>query len=209
MAKRTFATIWQQIEKMHSSLVEGKKDESTIEGTLQELLAKPDVENIIAELGQLLMLDYEAFNEIGFQFIRDKEDERFIRPSFYDSKKKIIFMDPFRLLSFAKTIKGYAKEMPAEADFEKYRKNSFLAEASKLPEKSILFLCVLQQVAISDGLTHIGLSEIPQGDLSDTSFYQTILWAFNELEKKLYTLNGINIRTEFNISWHESEWISA
>jgi hypothetical protein len=208
MAKRTFATIWQQIEKLHNSLVEGKKEPSKIDETIQELLAKPDVIKIIAELGQLLMLEYDGFTEIGFEFICNKEEESFIRPSFYDSKKKIIFMDPFKLLSFAKLIKSYAVDMPAEADFEKYRKNSFLAEASKLPNKSILFLCVLQQVAISDGLTHIGLSEIPQGELSDTSFYQTVLWAFNELEKKLYTLNGINIRTEFNISWHESEWIS-
>lgn len=209
MAKRTFATIWQQIEKMHQSLAEGKKNKAETDAALQELLEKPDVQLIIGELGQLLMLDYDAFAEISFEFIRDKDNQNFIRSSYFDSKQKIIFMDPFRLLDFADEIKGYAEEMPADADFEKYRKNSFLAEASKLPKKSILFLCILQQVAISDGLTHIGLSEIPQGELSDTSFYQTILWAFNELEKKLYTLNGINIRTEFNISWHESEWISA
>ena len=155
------------------------------------------------------MLDYDAFSEISFDFIHEKDNENFIRSSYFDSKQKIIFMDPFRLLDFAEQIKGYAEEMPADADFEKYRMNSFLAEASKLPKKSLLFLCILQQVAISDGLTHIGLSEIPQGELTSTAFYQTILWAFNELEKKLYTLNGINIRTEFNISWHESEWISA
>ena len=209
MAKRTFATIWQQIEKLHHNLSEGKKSETEVSTTLNELLGKADVETIIGELGQLLMLDYDAFTEIGLKFIHDIENENFIRSSYFDSKQKIIFMDPLKLLSFAATIKGYAEEMPADADFEKYRKNSFLAEASKLPNKSILFLCILQQVAVSGGLTHIGLSEIPQGELTDTAFYQTILWSFNELVKKLYTLNGIYIRTAFNISWHESEWGSA
>ena len=209
MAKRTFSTIWQQIEKLHQNLTDGKKSQADVATTVNELLKKPDVESIIAELGQLLMLEYEQFSEIGFKFVYEPENENFIRPSYFDSKQKIIFMDPFRLLTFANLIRSYAEELPAEADFDKYRKNSFLAELSKLPNKSVLFLCILQQVAISDGLTHIGLPEIPQGELSDTSFYQTALWAFNELEKKLYTLNGIHIRTEYNVSWHESEWISA
>ena len=73
----------------------------------------------------------------------------------------------------------------------------------------LLFLKILQQAAITDGLTHIGLSEVPQGILDDTTYYQTLLWALSQLEKKLYALNGVNLRTEYTLVWHEAEWTSG
>lgn len=209
MAKRTFATIWQQVEKLYQSHKDGKKSRKELEEGIRELLEKPDVHSIIQELGQLLMLDYESFIDIDFKFDLVGDDPRFWRPSFFDSKQKIIILDPIKVLEYADMIRDEDQMLVADADFEKYRKNSLMAEMGKLPEKCILFLTILQQVAISGGLTHIGLSEIPQEGLSDTSYYQTLLWSFNELEKKLYTLNGINIRTEYNVTWHESEWISS
>jgi hypothetical protein len=207
MAKRTFTTIWQQIEKMHQNISDGKKTQSEVDNVINELLGKPDVIKIITELGQILMLDYESFVDINFQFISAGDDENYIRPTYFDSKAKIFYLDPFKALIFADEIRSMGESI-VDADFEKYRRNSFLAELGKLPNKSLLFLLVLQQVAISDGLTHIGLSEISQSSLTDTAFYQTLLWSFNELEKKLYTLNGINIRTEYSVTWHESEWVS-
>ena len=208
MAKRTFATIWQQIEKMHQNLTDGKKSQKEVEKTFLELMEKPDVVNIITELGQILMIDFPNFADVELKFRLSSKDENFIRPTYFDSKAKIVYLDPFMILDFAETSRNMGDSI-IDADFEKYRRNSFVAEVGKLPYKSILFLLVLQQVAISDGLTHIGLSEIPQESLSDTAYYQTMLWSFNELEKMLYRLNGINIRTEYNVTWHESEWISA
>lgn len=207
MAKRTFATIWQQLEKMHQNLSDGKKTQTDTNKLVTDLLAKPDVNKIVGELGQLLMLDYENFADVDFQFTLSDGDERYLRPSFFDSKAKIIYVDPLRILDFALQIRSMGESI-VDADFDKYRRNSFVAELGKLPNKSLLFLLILQQVAISDGLTHIGLSEIPQTSLTDTAFYQTLLWSFNELEKKLYSLNGINIRTEYSVTWHESEWVS-
>ena len=207
MAKRTFATIWQQIEKMHQNLSDGKKTQDEIHILINELFVKPDVPNIVSELGKILLLDYENFVEIDFQFVIAKEEENFIRPTRFDSKAKILYCDPLMILKFADHIRNMGEAI-VDADFEKYRKNSFLAELGKLPNKSLIFLLVFQQVAISDGLTHIGLSEIPQEELTNTAYYQTMLWAFSELEKKLYTIQGVNIRTEYNVTWHESEWIS-
>ena len=209
MAKRTFATIWQQIEKLYQSYTEGKKSIKEITSGINELLEKPDVEKIVQELGQLLMVDYENFLEIDFKFEIVGDDERFWRPTFFDSKSKVIILDPIKVLEFCDFIRDEDQLMVADADFEKYRKNSLLAEVGKLPNKCLLFLTILQQIAISGGLTHIGLSEIPQSELTDTAYYQTLLWSFNELEKKLYALNGINIRTEYSVTWHESDWIST
>ena len=209
MAKRTFATIWQQTEKLYQNFKDGKKSEADISSTINDLLAKPDVEKILQELGVLLMMDYENFNEIDFKFELVGDDERFWRPTLFDSKAKVIIVDPIKTLQFCDYIRDEDQLMVVDADFEKYRKNSLLGEVGKLPNKCLLFLSILQQIAISGGLTHIGLSEIPQGELTDTAYYQTLLWSFNELEKKLYTLNGINIRTEYNVTWHESEWITT
>jgi hypothetical protein len=208
MAKRTFATIWQQIEKLYFSFKDGKKTRAELEQGVQDILDKPDVEKIILELGQLLMLDYEAFLDFDFKFKLAGDDPRFMRVSLYDSKKKIIYLDPVRVYEFIDLLRDAEKLQGAGADFEKYRKQSLMLELGKLPNKCILFMCILQQIAISGGYTHIGLSEIPQENLSDTALYQTLLWAFNELQKKLYILNGINIRTEFGITWHESDWIN-
>jgi hypothetical protein len=208
MAKRTFATIWQQIEKMHQNLSDGKKTQDETNILINELFKKPDVSNIVSELGQILLLDYENFTEVDFQFIISSEEDNFIRPTRFDSKEKILYCDPLLVLQFADHIRNMGEAI-VDADFEKYRKNSFLAELGKLPNKSIIFLLVFQQVAISDGLTHIGLSEIPQEELTNTAYYQTMLWAFSELEKKLYTIRGVNIRTEYSVTWHESEWISV
>ena len=209
MAKRTFATVWLQAEKMHQNLVYGKKEQDEVDASLGDLLSKDDVKLIIMELGQILLLDYDNFADVTLEFAQARDDERFVRPTFLDTKLNLLLLDPFKLLDFAERIRDLDEELvQAGANFEEYRKISFLAEISKLPVKSILFLCILQQVAISDGLTHIGLSEIPQGELTPTAYYQTMLWSFNELEKKLYTLNGVKIRTEYNVAWHESEWIS-
>ena len=82
-----------------------------------------------------------------------------------------------------------------------------MAELSKLPTKAMLFLKILQQAAITDGLTYIGLSEVPQGILDDVAYYQTLLWALAQLEKKMYAMNGIHLRTEYTLVWHEAEWI--
>ena len=92
-------------------------------------------------------------------FIHEKDNENFIRSSYFDSKQKIIFMDPFRLLDFAEQIKGYAEEMPADADFEKYRMNlSWLKPVNC--QRKVYFSFAYSTSSNLRRSDYIGLSEI-------------------------------------------------
>jgi len=213
MAKRTLDTVWQQIDKLHTQAVEGKKPLHECQAALEDLLAKPDVKEIVQDLGKLFFADYENFqSEVELIFQLAGDDPRFVRTTWFDAKYKKLYLDPFRVLDFIRQCRRLKENIAADGNlgnFEAYRKNSFMAELAKLPPKCILFINILQQMAITDGLTHIGLTANEQGRIEDTPYYQTLLWAFTQLEKKLYQVNGIQVRTHYGFIWHESEWIGG
>ena len=211
MAKRTLNTVWQNIEKIYQSVKAGKVSMADAEVKLNDLVGKDDVKQIVNDLGRVLLSECDTFDQAETVIRLAGDDERFVRPTHYDAKYKILSIDPFRVLDFYAQCKHFSEDPLAlgGGDFESYRKNAFMAELTKLPTKAMLFLKLLQQAAITDGLTHIGLSEVPQGLLDDTTYYQTLLWALSQLERKLYALNGVNVRTEYTLVWHEAEWTSA
>ncbi len=211
MAKRSLNSIWQNVEKFYQSYKNDKTSLNESEDKLKELLAKEDVQQIVNDLGRVLLSEFDSFDQSLTQFALAEDNPRFVRPTIYDAKEKTLSIDPFRILEFYDQCKLFAEDPLSlgGGDFDAYRKNAFMAELSKLPTKAVLFLKILQQSAITDGLTHIGLSEVPQGILDDVTYYQTLLWSLSQLEKKMYALNGINLRTEYTIVWHEAEWTSG
>ena len=211
MAKRSLNSIWQNVEKFYQSYKNDKTSLTEAEDKLKELLAKDDVQTIINDLGRVLLSEFDTFASSKFQLTIAGDDPKFVRPTMYDAKEKVLSIDPFRVLEFFDQCKLYSEDPLSlgGGGFDSYRKNAFMAELCKMPTKAMLFLKILQQAAITDGLTHIGLSEVPQGILDDVSYYQTLLWALAQLEKKMYAMNGIHLRTEYTLVWHEAEWTSG
>jgi hypothetical protein len=211
MAKRSLNSIWQNVEKCYQGYKNDKTSLNEAEDKLKELMAKDDVQTIINDLGRVLLSEFDTFEQAEVRLAFAGDDPKFVRPTIYDAKEKVMSVDPFRVLEFYDQCKLYSEDPLSlgGGDFDAYRKNAFMAELSKLPTKAMLFLKILQQSAITDGLTHIGLSEVPQGILDDVAYYQTLLWALAQLEKKMYAMNGIHLRTEYTLVWHEAEWISG
>ena len=207
---RTLSTILKGLEKTYDSLMEGRMEEEEAFAYVEDLITKEDVREIIEELGQILTLDYDAFSEVELRLASPRDLDWDGLPTSYDSKVKEIYFHPFRFYRFVEEANQYGEILDEEdtEDFELYRRNAFIAEMSKLPPKCLLFLCILQQLAASQGLTHIGLTDGPNIAEDVVAYYQTQLWAFCELEKKLYKMNGVDVRTQYGVTWHESEWIN-
>ena len=95
-----------------------------------------------------------------------------------------------------------------DEDMLRLRHLSFLFEISKMPNTYILFMLILQRVALLLEIAHLekrgGVIEVAEGEA-----YHTLLWAFKELEVFSDQAYGISIRPQFGIFWYESDWITG
>jgi len=214
MAKRTLDTTLHQFEKFFNSYKANKKSSEDTLKFYDDLISKPDMVSICSDLALVLFEDYPEFQEVKLSFqtadSMDAPQEGKALPMSYQDREKLLIINPVSIFNFI----VYANDIATNLDtykgksFEQFRHNSFVAEMSKLPPKSILFILVLQQVAAIQKLTLTEYTENALDLNDDTNFYQTFLWAFKELENRIYKINGLSLRTEYSISWHESSWIS-
>lgn len=97
-------------------------------------------------------------------------------------------------------------------NFTVYRLYAYMAELYKLPSKYLPLMMLFREKARVLEVTQV---ERRRGNItpvvvdSEEDMYLCLLWAFKELELTIQRLSGINLRTELNITWFESEWITG
>lgn len=206
MAPRTLSSTWKQIEKLTFKIDE-KKDRQVLPD-LTELLSKVNNSKIVDALATLFVHPYSGMDEMNVSFISPEQHPE-ENPAYFDEDRKAFYVNPTNVLRFYKTCREASSNLgtpEARESFHNYRFQSYLAELSKLPSHFMLYITLLQEVAETCRICRIekksGESEIPEG-----ANYLNLLWAFKELETFYKTTTGQNMRCEYNIHWHESEWI--
>jgi len=209
MAPRTLASTWKQYEKQVDNYLNEKKPLDVVVESLNTLAKKSNAAKIGDAIAKLFLSGYENFTEVQVVFYEHDDEPDFypIFPTEFDEESKTILLNPVGIFQFLQDCDAAAQLLQTpqvRRSFLRYRYFAFLTELKKLPSKIMMFLLVLQQVALVDKIADVETKHgIEEADGED---YLSLLWAFKELESFLLNTSGVELRSEFKISWYESDW---
>lgn len=207
MARRTLASTWRNFERLVRQYDKAERKDTAKLEELQELARKINKSKITRALTTLFIEPYDLENTSVVFWISDNGSVPDWQTRFDEENRKIqicvlgIFDFIGRCMEAAESL-----ETPeARRTFQLYRYRAYLAELSKLPGQYFLFLMILREVASIKHITDVekkgGEVEVAEGEE-----YLKLLWAFKELEAFFRRSNGLDIRSEYQILWLESDW---
>lgn len=209
MAPRTLASTWKQYEKQVEFYLKESKPVETIVGSLNNIAQKSNTAKIGNAIAKLFLSSYENFQDVtGSFYIHSEDPEDYpVWPTDFDQETRTLLLNPVGIFQFIDDCEAAAQLLQTpqvRRSFLRYRYFAFLTELKKLPSRVMMFLLVLQQVALIDKIADVETKHgIEEADGED---YLTLLWAFKELESFMMNNNGIDLRSEYKISWYESDW---
>lgn len=210
-APRTLASTWTQYEKLAKAYIQETKDRSDVINSLNNNATKANQAKIGEAISKLFFPNYPNFESTATKFYIHPSTEPEDYPLWctaYEEETNTVIINPLAIFQFIEEC-NEAEELLAQPkirrSFMRYRYYAFLTELRKLPSRILMFLLVLQRIAltkkIADVETKGGVIEAADGEE-----YLTLLWAFKELESFLINTNGLNLRSEYKVSWYESDW---
>lgn len=210
MAARTLSTTWKQLEKLVERLHE-KQPVKTAVKDIDDLIQKANDSRIVDALASLLVTSYPNLEKHTLRFASSNGKKFPTWETDYDADECVILVNPVGVFDFYRKCHDATRQLKspkARENFFMYRTQAFLAELSKLPSRLILFLLILNQVA---ACKEVSKAEKRGGgvETQENEDYLNLLWAFKELETFFVETTGDNIRSEFNLLWYESEWVSG
>ena len=163
---------------------------------------------IVHALATLFVRNYQGLEEATVEFTVSTEGEYPDWAATYCAERQVIQINPVGVMRFCRECRDAVRNLKkpaARENFHKYRYHAYLAQLRKLPTDHLLFLQLLKEVARARRITEV---ERKGGGLetSEDEGYMMLLWAFNELEALFAEANGLNLRSEYEISWYESDW---
>lgn len=215
MAARTLASTWKNFERI---IVGARRKKTTAVDplvALKDLVEKVNQSRLSAALGDLFVHPYPDMEEVSVSFRapEDLSDEE-APPTEYDEEAKHIFIDPLGVYRFREKCREAGKLLKtpeARASFMRYRLYAYLSELAKVPTHYIMIILLLRQVANAREITRVvrkgGTVEVISEP--DEREYMSMLWAYKELENFYLSSNGLSMRAEYGIHWHESDWIAV
>jgi len=210
MAARTLNTFWKQIEKLAHKILEAKSPKPFLK-PLDDLCQKTNESKIVDALASLLVSPYLGMEGVVVRFAMSNGTEYPEWITFFNAEEKVIYVNPVGVFRFRmecqKAIKSL-KTASARESFPVYRLQAFLAELHKLPSRLLLFLVILKQVAVCKEVCRAE-KRSTGSESPETDEYLNLLWGFKEMENFYSSSTGINLRSEHNILWYESEWIAG
>ena len=206
MAKQHLKKLWKSLETLYSRFEKKRISEEKLREDVAKLLKADIIPSITESLTLILLSKHDDMLEAELFLKNPLENDAY---SSFDNKLKHLFVDPIAVIRFYHQCRYIDLSDPQYTKTqESFCKASFLKQLSLLPSKLFFFLIILKQLAISANITQVNYTE-GKIMLNDTSFYQTFLWAFNTLEQKIEQIHGVNIRTTYGITWHQSQWTES
>lgn len=215
MAARTLSSTWKNFERIITGT--GRKSarsKATTPGeALATLVEKVNDSRVTGALADLFVHPYPDMDEISVGFRAPESLETTDNlPTEFDAESKTIYIDPVGVHQFCLTCRNAAdalKTPETRESFLRYRLYAYLSELAKLPPHYMMIVLLLREVANAREITRVvrkgGTVEvITERDERD---YMNLLWAFKELETFYQNSNGLSMRAEHGIHWHESDWI--
>ena len=204
MAKRTLQSCWKQYEKLVKKYLDDPSDDNYAD--IVDLTEKANGDGLGDSLFSLFVKPHLPLDLTVVFDCRLEEDGSLPNwKTFYSSEQQQILLHPITSMKY---ILEMVEEADDTVDFLHLRWKSFKGELSKLPPIYHLFMLVLQRVAYLLEIAHLekrgGVVEVAESEV-----YHTCLWAFKELERFVQLNWGVEVRSHYNISWYESEWITG
>jgi hypothetical protein len=227
MAPRTLSIAWKAFEKQADAYLNETKSLDEVVQDLNNNAKKSNSAKIGHAIARLFFINYSELENLPVKFYIHPEDEssedyplwptRYVEPILAQEATEetpaikavpgFMEINPLGIFDFINSCAeaaGLLSTPRVRRKFMTYRYYAFLNEIKKLPSNLIMFLLILQQIAkikkITDVETKHGIEE------AEGEVYLTMLWAFKELESFLDTTSGVNLRSEYKISWYESDW---
>jgi len=210
MAVRTLSTSWKQIEKLAHKILEVKSPKPFLK-PLDELCQKTNESKIVDALASLLVTPHTGMEGVVVRFAVSNGKEYPNWVTSFNADEKTIYVNPVGVFKYRlecqKALKAL-KTAAARESFPVYRLQAFLAELFKFPTRLLLFLVILKQVAICKEVCKAE-KRSTGSESPETDEYLNLLWGFKEIDNFYSSSTGINLRSEYNILWYESEWIAG
>jgi len=208
MAPRTLASTWKSFEKLCKRYESASVPRKAEIAALDELCSKANGSGIVGALATLFVHDYPGLEEVEVEFVPSADGDYPDWVTAYCSERQVIQVNPVGVLRFSHECRDAVQRLKSAAareNFYKYRYQAYLAQLRKLPTDHLLFLQLLREVATARGIAEV---ERKGGglDTPKDEGYMLLLWAFNELEALFAEFKGLNLRSEYGISWYESDW---
>jgi len=152
---------------------------------------------------------YLHSDEIVFRFMATYDAENY-GVATYVEKRSYFILNLIEFLKFVKKIHSaeqYIKDnMEIREDVTIHRQYAFMKELAKMPEPYLIYVAVLQEVAVANDIVSI---EHRNGGYikSESSAYLSLLWAFKEFESFYLRMQHRNLRADYGLIWHEGNWV--
>ncbi len=212
MARRNIASTWKQFEKILGKCCDTESPDPELVEELRDLTDKVNSSKLREAISFLFVEPYSELEQVTVQFAAPNGTLSQDWATSFEAEEKIIKINPAGVYQFCRKCQAAAESLKtpsARESFVRYRLQAYFVELAKLPSHYILFLLILRQVANARKITQVvkkgGNIEIIEGD--ENRDYMNLLWAFKELEAFYTNSNGMSLRSEFGMLWHESDWI--
>ncbi len=208
MAARTLSSTWKNFEKLSKKLFDSESPNGEITA-INDLSERTNNSKICDAIATLFVQSHQGMENVTVEFLATADFKAPTWATSFSIDDKKIIVNPLGIFLFQQECRACVKRIKTRAardSFLSYRYCAYLAELRKLPSQHLMFLNVLNEVAHSSEISKV---EKKGGDieLAEDERYMNLLWAFNQLEKTIEELQGVNLRSKYSILWYESDWI--
>ena len=208
--------LWKRLSGLYTNYLNDKssdallpvlKDDDT--ETLDEIVLEINSSAVPRSVASSFIIPYLHSDDIVFRFMAAYDAENY-GVAAYVEKRSYFIMNLIEFLKFIKKI--YSAEqhikdnMEIRDDVTVHRQYAFMKELAKMPEPYLIYVAVLQEVAVANDIVSI---EHRNGGYikSESSAYLSLLWAFKEFESFYLRMQHRNLRADYGIIWHEGNWV--
>ncbi|MFO7821010.1 MAG: hypothetical protein R6V56_02975 [Lentisphaeria bacterium] len=207
MARRTLSSTWRNFEKLIKQFDKTGREDTEKLVELEQLAEKINNSKIANALTTLFVHPYDLEEATVSFHISDNGSNPQWQTRFNEEGMhiEVCVLGVFEFIRKCREASKALDTPEARRTFQHYRYQAYLAELGKLPGQYFLFLMLLRQVASIKHITDVekkgGEIEVAEGEE-----YLKLLWAFKELETFFKRTKGLDIRSEYQILWLESDW---
>ncbi|MFW5997126.1 MAG: hypothetical protein ACOCZS_02940 [Verrucomicrobiota bacterium] len=207
MPRQTLTSSWNRFERLIRKYVKSDGKDPEALKALEDFTEKLNSSQVVKALATVFVYPY-GFDDVNIRFtVRENEGVPDWKIRFQEEKREIE-INPVGVFYFIKECRQAVAALQTPAarrNFTTYRLQAYLAELSKLPSTLLLTLLILYEIASINHITDVK-QKSGEVETAEGEEYLKLLWAFKELETYYYSQHGRELRTEYGISWLESDW---
>ena len=200
---------WPQIEKACLSYLE-KPTEKRL-SSIESLLTRAS--GILDSIANFFIRKHATLEDTTVVFCNAENGDYPEWGCQFNAETRQFLINPVGVFRFIKECQQSKEAMflpMGRGSFSIYRLNAFKTQLCKLPSQMMMFLLLFKEVA---NTLQVAYEERRKGSKNETSQididYTNFLWGFKELERLYLCVKGVELKSDLQFVWHETEWTSG